>query len=168
MKRNLLKKYSLVVVLLALLSPNYSAADNSNLIDRIRHNCVTNRRQIDKLRSSDALKRVNLGQNYEAILGLMEKLNTRVVINKLNGANLITEAANFNENFGYFKANYQAYERELTNLKNIDCQSHPQYFLQQLTRTRHLRRETDFNTKKLNQLAKTYLEAVEKFEKELK
>lgn len=57
---------------------------------------------LKKIRSEDALKRVNLGIQ-KISNGLMSNFNARIALNKKNGAELILTASEFEENFKYFK-----------------------------------------------------------------
>ena len=140
-------------------------------LNKVVTECSNIKQHVKKLRSVDALKRVNLGQNYESISNdLMSRLNARVVLNKLNGSDLITEATNFNDNFTYFKRNYQLYEKELVKLYEMDCQnlSNAREFYLQLEKVRFQRSELNFNANKLQEITKTYAGAVTKFKESLK
>jgi hypothetical protein len=91
-------------------------------------------------------------------------------LNKLNGSDLITEATNFNDNFTYFKRNYQLYEKELVKLYEMDCQNltNAREFYLQLEKVRFQRSELNFNANKLQEITKTYAGAVTKFKESLK
>jgi hypothetical protein len=114
--------------------------------------------------------RVNLGQNYETIsTRLMANLNVRISTNKLNGAKLVEKSAEFNENIGYFRDNYQIYEKELVKLTEIDCTKKPRDFYIQLERVRYYRSELNFNTTKLAEIGKEYKSSLSEFkDKEIK
>ena len=126
-------------------------------ISKISKKCNDLKNNLRKLRSEDALKRVNLGKNYEKISnGLMSNFNARIALNKKNGAELILTASEFEENFKYFKENFQIYERELSELVSQDCIKNPRDFYLKLEKTRRARREVNYNTKKLNEIAEKY------------
>lgn len=126
-------------------------------ISKISKNCTNLKESLKKLRSEDALKRVNLGKSYEKISnGLMSNFNARIALNKKNGADLILTASEFEENFKYFKDNFQIYERELSELVLQDCAKNPREFYLKLEKTRRARREVSYNTKKLNEIAEKY------------
>ena len=126
-------------------------------ISKISKKCNDLKNNLKKLRSEDALKRVNLGKSYEKISnGLMSNFNARIALNKKNGAELILTASEFEENFKYFKENFQIYERELSELVSQDCIKNPREFYLKLEKTRRSRREVNYNTKKLNQIAEKY------------
>lgn len=126
-------------------------------ISKISKKCNDLKNNLKKLRSEDALKRVNLGKSYEKISnGLMSNFNARIALNKKNGAELILTASEFEENFKYFKDNFQIYERELSELVSQDCTKNPREFYLKLEKTRRARREVNYNTKKLNEIAEKY------------
>ncbi|QWB90921.1 MAG: hypothetical protein HXL38_003005 [Candidatus Saccharimonas sp.] len=126
-------------------------------ISKISKKCNDLKNNLKKLRSEDALKRVNLGKSYEKISnGLMSNFNARIALNKKNGAELILIASEFEENFRYFKENFQIYERELSELVSQDCIKNPREFYLKLEKIRRARREVNYNTKKLNEIAEKY------------
>lgn len=126
-------------------------------ISKISKKCNDLKNNLKKLRSEDALKRVNLGKSYEKISnGLMSNFNARIALNKKNGAELILTASEFEENFKYFKENFQIYERELSELVSQDCTKNPREFYLKLEKTRRARREVNYNTKKMNEIAEKY------------
>jgi hypothetical protein len=139
-------------------------------IEKIQSECSNIKNHLKKLRSNDALMRVNLGQNYETIsTRLMANLNVRISTNKLNGAKLVEKSAEFNENIGYFRDNYQIYEKELVKLTEIDCTKKPRDFYIQLERVRYYRSELNFNTTKLAEIGKEYKSSLSEFkDKEIK
>lgn len=126
-------------------------------LSKISKRCTDLKSELKKLRSEDALKRVNLGKSYEKISnGLMSNFNARIALNKKNGADLIFTASEFEENFKYFKENFQAYERELSDLVEQDCSKNPREFYLKLEKTRRARREANYNTKKLKEISEKY------------
>ncbi len=126
-------------------------------ISKISKKCNDLKNNLKKIRSEDALKRVNLGKSYEKISnGLISNFNARIALNKKNGAELILTASEFEENFKYFKENFQIYERELSELVSQDCIKNPREFYLKLEKTRRSRREVNYNTKKLNEIAEKY------------
>lgn len=126
-------------------------------ISKISKKCNDLKNNLKKLRSEDALKRVNLGKSYEKISnGLMSNFNARIALNKKNGAELILTVSEFEENFKYFKENFQIYERELSELVSQDCTKNPREFYLKLEKIRRARREVNYNTKKLNEIAEKY------------
>ncbi len=126
-------------------------------ISKISKKCEDLKNNLKKLRSEDTLKRVNLGKNYEKISnGLMSNFNARIALNKKNGAELILVTSEFEENFKYFKENFQTYERELSELVSQDCAKNPREFYLKLEKARRARREVNYNTKKMNEIAEKY------------
>lgn len=137
-----------------------------NQISKIQSQCADLRSKINSLRSKDALLRINLGKSYEKISNnLMANFNARTVLNKKDGANLISLTSQFDENFKYFKNNYQIYEKELTELSKIDCQKSPREFYLKLIEVRYARKELSYNTTKLNEIAEEYGVKVGEFSK---
>ena len=67
---------------------------------------------------------------------------------------------------GYFRENYQTYEKELVKLVDMDCQKTPKDFYIQLERVRYYRKELNFNTTKLSEIAKEYEDALIIFKNE--
>ena len=126
-------------------------------ISKISKKCNDLKNNLKKLRSEDALKRVNLGKSYEKISnGLMSNFNARIALNKKNDAGLISLTAEFDENFRYFRDNFQNYERELSELTTQDCAKNPREFYLKLEKVRKLRREVSYNTTKLSEIAEEY------------
>lgn len=126
-------------------------------LSKISKRCTNLKSELKKLRSEDALKRVNLGKSYEKISnGLMSNFNARIALNKKNGADLIFTASEFEENFKYFKENFQAYERELSDLVEQDCSKNQREFYLKLEKTRRARQEANYNTKKLKEISEKY------------
>lgn len=137
-------------------------------IEKIKSECSNIKNHLKKVRSTDTLKRVNLGQNYETIANnLMDRLNIATISSKLNGSELVQIASDFNQNFTDFKENYQIYERELVKVLNFNC-GKSQEFYSELEKLRSLRAKLDQTTKTLSEISKKYLESVSKFKDEVK
>ena len=109
-------------------------------LSKISEKCTDLKKDFKKLRSEDALKRVNLGKDYE-------KISNRL---------MISLTAEFDENFRYFRDNFQNYERELSELTAQDCAKNPREFYLKLEKVRKLRREVSYNTTKLSEIAEKY------------
>lgn len=136
-------------------------------VGKIITECSNIKAHLGRLRSQDALMRVNLGQNYETMASrVMANFNLRAVSNRLNAADLVAKAAEFDENFTYFRENYTIYEKELVKLVNTDCAKSPTSFYEQLEKVRYYRSELNFNTSMLSKIADEYYQALEEFEKE--
>lgn len=160
-----------VAVCSGFLGSNTFAGEQvpSNTIARVKTECPKIKQSLKRLRSDDALKRVNLGQNYEYISDkLMANLNTRIAANKLNGGKLIEKTSELNENVTYFRENYQKYERELTKLSEVDCGNNASDFYKKLDNVRYLRSELNYNTKKISEITKEYKTELDEFKKGLK
>lgn len=138
-------------------------------ISKVASGCADIKKHLTKLHSTDALKRVNLGQIYESISSdMMAKLNTRIVMNKLNGSELVSSAADFSENMKYFRENYKIYEQELKKLQDMDCASNGREFYLQLEKVRYQRKELNYNVSKLKEIANDYKKQLTTFKEGLK
>lgn len=152
----------------AVFTPN-SPSDEQ--LSNVVYNCSNIQNQLSKVHSTDALKRVNLGQSYETISNdLMANLNARIALNSLNGSELVKFAAEFSENIQYFRENYKIYEQELKKLKSTDCSKseNAREFYYQLEKVRYQRRELNYNVSVLQGIAEKYKTAITDFEKGLK
>ena len=128
-------------------------------LDKITTECVNIKKQLTKVHSTDALKRVKLGQIYESISkDLMAKFTARAILNHFSVTNLVSHTAKFDENLNYFKDNYRIYEQELDKLQKLDCMKNENgvNFYTQLEKVRYQRRELNYNVSKLREIAKEY------------
>lgn len=128
-------------------------------LDKITTECANIKKQLTKVHSTDALKRVKLGQIYESISkDLMAKFTARAILNHFSVANLVSQTAKFDENINYFKDNYRIYEQELDKLQKLDCMKNENgvNFYTQLEKVRYQRRELNYNVSKLRETAKEY------------
>lgn len=128
-------------------------------LDKITSECVNIKKQLTKVHSTDALKRVKLGQIYESTSkDLMAKFTARAILNHFSVANLVSQTAKFDENINYFKDNYRIYEQELDKLQKLDCikSENGVNFYTQLEKVRYHRRELNYNVSKLREIAEEY------------
>lgn len=143
---------------------NSQESPDFDKINKIQANCSVIKTQISKLRSNDALKRVNLGQFYESIQSsLMEKMNIRALSNKTNPSKMVEDAFQFSQNFLKFKDFYGKYEKSLTKLSSMDCKKEPGEYLKQLNEVRALRKNLNLTTTELKNIAKKYKESLLEF-----
>lgn len=150
----------------SVLAESPAQISEEEKISKVQAECLNIKKHLSKLRSTDALKRVNLGRDFESISNdLMEKLNTRIVVNKLNGANLIAETANFSKKFAIFKEKYQAYDKESAKLFSQDCQKNGREFMNELEKVRTLRRELQESVDEVRKSAENYRKELQEFEK---
>src|SRR5687768_4010153 len=95
-------------------------------IARIRANCVEAQSTLTQLHATDALLRVNRGQLYESIsTKLMAPFNSRVALNQLDGAKLVSITAMYEQQLAEFRINYQQYEEAMSSLLKLNCVNQP-------------------------------------------
>lgn len=135
---------------------------------RIKANCVDAQSTLSQLHASDALLRVNRGQLYESIsTKLMAPFNSRVSLNKLDGANLVTVAANYEKQLTEFRVSYQQYEEAMTKTLRINCANQPVAFYDSVADTRTKRRKVHDSTTQLHQIVRDYKAEFEIFAKQV-
>ncbi|HET8883879.1 MAG TPA: hypothetical protein VFM68_00205 [Candidatus Saccharimonadales bacterium] len=131
-------------------------------IERIRSNCVDAQSILFQLHASDAGLRVNRGQIYESIsTKLMTPLNSRIVLNRLDSVNLVSIAANYENQLQEFRTLYQQYEESMSDTLDMDCTDEPVAFYDSIAETREKRQLTHDSTVTLH---KTILEYGDEFE----
>lgn len=132
----------LLLLALVIGSPRAYAEEaavtlNDETIATIRANCLTTQVTLNRIHESDALARVNLGQQYETIsTKLMAPLNSRVALNRLNGVALTQVTVEFNAKLDEFRSLYQQYEQTLLRAIQIKCTDQPVRFYDTLTLAR--------------------------------
>ncbi len=169
-RKSLIPKLLLALPLLILANFQPVHADISGKVaESIKTNCGNIKTSLHQLQAANAQARVNLGRNYEDIMEkLMTNMNSRLVTNQKNPGKLLTITIDFNENLGYFRRNYIAYDDHLSHLLSIDCQRQPQEFYAELEKARDLRSDVHFNYDFLNSLIKDYRTELTRLRKELK
>jgi len=127
----------------------------------IRANCVGVQTVLNRIHSSDALARVNLGQQYETIsTNLMAPLNSRVALNRLDGVALTQTTVGFNAKLNEFRSLYQQYEQTLLRAIQIKCTDQPVAFYDTLNLARTHRAAVREAVVALGGLVKRYGEEV--------
>lgn len=140
-------------------------------LTKLTTECVSIKKQLTKVHSTDALKRVKLGQIYESISkDLMAKFTARAILNHFSVTNLVAYTSKFDENLNYFKDNYRIYEQELDKLQKIDCEikENSNEFYNQLEKVRYQRRELNYNVIKLREITENYKKSFDSIRKEVK
>lgn len=126
-------------------------------IARIRANCVEAQSTLTQLHATDALLRVNRGQLYESIsTKLMAPFNSRVALNQLDGANLVSIAATYERQLTEFRTNYQQYEEVMSELLKINCVNQPVAFYDSVADARSKRQKVHDSTLQLQQSVQDY------------
>jgi hypothetical protein len=133
-------------------------------IQRIRANCVDAQSVLAQLHASDALLRVNRGQLYESIsTKLMTPFNSRVVLNKLDGARLVSQSAAYERQLDEFRTNYKSYEEVMSKALRINCSNEPVAFYDAVTDARAKRQVVHQTTVTLQKTIQNYKTEFEAF-----
>lgn len=136
---------------------------------RIATNCTSATSSLRQLHRSDASLRVNRGQMYEYIgTKLMAHLNSRLVVNRLDGGKLVDEAARYDRALTNFRATYRIYEQQLSAVLRIDCKKQPEAFYYGVADVRRKRADVYEQTTNLNRIVDDYYEGFKKFSTEYK
>lgn len=135
-------------------------------IQRIRNNCVEAQSTLNQLHASDGLLRVNRGQLYESMsTKLMAPLNSRITLNKLNGATLVTITATYETQLEDFRVKYQQYEEAMSKTLKMNCKNQPVAFYDSVGDTREKRRLVHDSTLTLQATIQNYKNEFEAFAK---
>ncbi len=134
-------------------------------ISDIKTNCTSIQSSLNRVHENDALARVRLGREYEAIsTQLMAPMNSRFSLNKLNGVTLTQITVDFNAEFEHFRGAqglYPDYERTLSNALNINCYNQPVEFFDTVTSARTKREAAAASTGRMDQLIAQYRVEIE-------
>lgn len=134
---------------------------------RIVANCTSAKASLRQLHRSDASLRVNRGQVYEFIsTRLMARLNSRLALNRLDGAELVAAAAQYERTLGIFRESYRLYEEQLTAILRMDCTKQPEAFYYRIVDAQAKRRAVGAVTLELERYATEYYQAFERFSQE--
>lgn len=126
-------------------------------IARIKANCVEAQSTLTQLHATDALLRVNRGQLYESIATkLMAPFNSRVALNQLDGAALVSIAATYEQQLTQFRSNYQQYEEAMSDLLKINCANQPVAFYDGVADARDKRKKVHDSTLQLQKSVQEY------------
>jgi hypothetical protein len=124
---------------------------------KIRANCVSVQTSLNRIHESDALARVNLGQQFETIsTKLMAPFNSRVALNRLNGVALTQTTVAFNNKLDEFRTLYQQYEQTLIRAIQLKCSDQPVTFYDTLNLARDHRAAVREAVVSLGDLVKQY------------
>lgn len=135
----------------------------------IRRNCVSVQSTLDRVHESDALSRVNLGQQYETIATkLMAPFNSRVALNRLDGVALTQTTVAFNNELDEFRALYQQYEQTVLKAIQLKCTAQPVTFYDTLHLARSQRAAVRAATMEMSKLVTQYSDQVKTLEQSVK
>lgn len=148
-------------MMLAIVPSPVLAVDGSDvaqdIIARVRDNCVSAKITLDRLKVSDALLRVNIGDEYKVIIErLMNRLNGRAVAEGIDASTLVRIAAEYKVVQANFSDGYKEYAASLKLALDIDCAKQPEKFYQAVVSARDKRKALHDYTVRLNQLVDAY------------
>lgn len=133
-------------------------------VKKIKANCLAAQNTLSRLHAADALLRVNRGQVYESIsVKLMASMNSRIALNRLDGRDMVAVAASYEQELVDFRASYQDYEQNMTQLLKLDCAKQPVTFYDQVAVTRQKRTVVHDHVVKLHQYITEYKSAFDIF-----
>jgi hypothetical protein len=137
----------------------------SDQIEQIRSNCVSIKNTLNQIHASDGLLRVNMGQIFESIsTKLMGGFNSRVINNNLNASELVLSSSSFSSALDNFRADYIAYEEQISASINIDCLKQPVSFYDAVALARVKRTNVYNDVVSLNKYLDAYGLAIAKLE----
>lgn len=141
-----------------------SAPLTESQLEQIRVNCQTTKVTLSQLHASDALLRVNRGQLYESMASrMMEPFNTRLANNRQDNKAMTAVTATYRSALDAFRADYQSYERTLSEAIRIDCQQEPALFHATLEDARKKRAVVHTDVQKLHRVISDYRSSVGDF-----
>lgn len=155
---------SLVLALTLAVTPSVSwalsdsAALTDDQVEYIRNNCADTQNSLRTLYATDAVARVNLGQQYEAVSAkLMAPMNSRISLNKLDGVALAKTTVDFNNELDNFrKTIYSPYKDGLSEIISMKCYDQPIEFYDKLANILDLRTKLRASVGKLGDLLSQY------------
>ncbi len=158
------KRFALALsIVLLITGPVVHAEDPSSLlltddqIVLIKTNCLDTQSTLQRVHSSDALARFNLGQQYNIIsTNLMAPMNSRIALNKLDGVSLTQTTVTFNNEVDHFNAMYQQYEQTMQRALKSNCKDEPVSFFDTINLARDHRAAVRESVDTLNMLLKQY------------
>lgn len=137
--------------------------------ERVSDSCLLTKNTLTQLHSSDALLRVNRGQIYESMYTkLMSRFNTRLSNNKLDGSELAIASREYRATLDVFRADYIAYEEQLSKAIKVDCVEQPDKFYDAVVQAKIKREAVHSDVIQLNQQIDDYRSALSQFEAEFK
>lgn len=152
---------SVIILTLVFVPTPVLAVDSDGLtqdiVSRVRDNCVSAKITLDRLKVSDALLRVNIGDEYKVILEkLMNRLNGRAVTEGIDASTLVRIAAEYKLVQTNFSDSYKDYANLLKSALDIDCVGQPDKFYQAIISARDKRKALHNHTVRMNQLVDAY------------
>ena len=154
-----------------LSSPMVGAVEQTQLteqqIAKIKTNCSSALQGLLSVERSDAVTRVNRGQEYESTLKLLAAFNSRVVLNKLDAPQLTSTTAKMQQTFTSFQKNYLLYADAIDATLQINCKLAPVTFYDNLTATREARARVAADVSTMNSLFDEYQRGLDALKSQL-
>lgn len=133
-------------------------------IKSIENRCLASKVALNKLHTTDALLRVNLGQKYENISSrLMAPLNSRIALNSYDSVELVQTTVDFNQALSVFRDQYRTYELSVDRAIDVDCQQDPVEYYGAIRLLRQNRADLHAATREVNRLTSQYLDKFDSF-----
>ena len=163
LKKAILAAAFVSVVLVGAQYAKVAADDDSSIppasdaqLAAINQNCSEIKTTLQQLDDNDVLMRINQGQLYEEVgSNLMAPMNSRIALNRYDGAELVKTTANYTDTFTEFQNNYKVYGAALQKVLSNDCKD-ANSFYEQLMAARQARLKLSSTVKKLNNIIKQY------------
>jgi hypothetical protein len=153
--------FSLIVGGSVAYADDTAATLTDNNLTTIRRNCVSVQSTLNRIHESDALARVNLGQQYETIATkLMAPFNSRVALNRLDGVALTQTTVAFNNQLDKFRTLYRQYEQTLLKAMQLRCTDQPVTFYDTLNLARSQRAAVRDAITEMSKLVNQYSDQV--------
>lgn len=137
-------------------------------IDGIVETCAESSYELQQLHASDALIRVNIGQEYDNLSSrLMAPLNSRIALNGLDGVELSRITVDYNEAIDEFQSRYLTYEASLSAAIRTDCNREPAEYYSHIKNARRLRAEVNNTVQEMNSLLGDYQKEFDSFARQV-
>lgn len=155
----LLLAFTFTFLISTCTTPTFALSENQQ--GSISQGCSTIRQSLKLLQRSDSHARTYLGSNFEAISSsFITPLNLYLIKNNQPHTTLLDLQTSFATARTNFHDDFITYSRSLEALINLDCQSQPAVFYQQLLQVRQRRSELQDDIAKLKSLATQHYEIV--------
>lgn len=134
----------------------------------ITSGCTAIKDNLKLVQKDDSHARVYLGGYYEKIISkYVVPLNIRLVENSLSTPELVENQNDLTKAKATFVSDFIDYQRELESLINVNCQSQPEEFYNQLVKVRAKRNTVASDITKTRQLATEHTTAVSNLKEKL-
>lgn len=170
-----MKRFVLVSIILSAaislagVSVAQAETETDTQIEKIKTNCFTARNSIQQLHTSDAVLRVNIGQQYESMsTKLMGRFNKRVASNGLQNTSLLQATQDYTEALDSFRLAYRFYEERLADATKVDCNTDPIKFYEAIVEARTERKKVHDTVVEMGKALDGYSIVIDRFEIDFK